>query len=267
MFRLPIVKFSILEHCLFEEHKGPTMKKLMQILVFGIFLASCSGLPNIRLPQLAATATSTVPIDTPTAFTSSTPIPTQNLFATSTSTPLTFTPTVTAIGAELFTPTISATPFATISQALPTPGLPTPGLPPGATSGDYFTPKSTGFLSVLLSSSIIYWNEGPCMPRNIKVSAFVEDTVNTDKVVLFTRLREKKNTLNITEWNAGAIMIKAENGSFNYNIRTFNIKRYYYFKEAWLEYQLVALTKDRQETGRTPIYDRNITLARCQPIK
>lgn len=238
------------------------MKKLIQLLVLGILLASCSGLPNIGLPQLAATPTFPPPSDTPTFFPSATPIPTQNLFATATSTPLTFTPTVTAIGAELFTPTGTATPFATTAQ-----GLPTPGLPPDALSSDYFTPKSTGFLSVLLSSSIIYWNEGPCNPRNIKVSAFVEDTVNTDKVFLFTRLREKKNTLNVTEWNAGALMIKAENGSFNYNIRTFNIKRYYYFKEAWLEYQLVALSKDREETGRTPIYDRNITLVRCQPIK
>jgi hypothetical protein len=84
--------------------------------------------------------------------------------------------------------------------------------------------------------------------------------------VLFMRLREKKNTLNITEWGAGALMVKADNGSFNYDIRTFNIRRYYYFKDAWLEYQLVALTKDRQINGRTQIYDRNISLVRCQPI-
>lgn len=104
------------------------------------------------------------------------------------------------------------------------------------------------------------------MPRDIKMSAFVEDTVNTDKVLLFMRLREKKNTLNLTDWGAGAIMVKADNGSFNYDIRTFNIKHYYYFKEAWLEYQLVAFTKDFQEIGRTPVYDRNITLSRCQPV-
>ncbi len=238
------------------------MKKLVQILVLGILLVGCSGLPNIRLPQLAASTTPSLPVATPTAFSSSTPIPTQNLFATLTSTPLTYTPTVTQIGAELFTPTGTPTPFSTLQASLPTPGL-----LPGAASGDYFTPKSVGFLSVLLSSTTIYWNEGPCMPRNIKVSAFVEDTVNTDKVFLFTRLREKKNTLNVTDWNAGALMVKAENGSFNYNLRIFNIKRYYYFKEAWLEYQLVALSKDRQETGRTPIYDRNITLVRCQPLK
>ena len=238
------------------------MKKLIQILVLGTFLAGCASLPNIKLPQVLATATPPPPMDTPTPFLSSTPLPTQNLFATSTSTPLTFTPTVTQIGAELFTPTGTATPFATSPQ-----GLPTPGLPPEAVSGGYFTPQSVGFLAVLLSSNTIYWNEGPCTPRNIKISAFVEDTVNTDKVFLFTRLREKKNTLNVTEWNAGALMVKEENGSFNYNIRTFNIKRYYFFKEAWLEYQLVALDKDRLETGRTPIYDHNITLVRCQPIK
>lgn len=113
----------------------------------------------------------------------------------------------------------------------------------------------------------MYWNEGPCSPRNIKFSAFVADTVNTDKVLLFTRLREKRNTLNVTKWNAGALMVQEENGSFNYNIRTWNLRRYYYFREAWLEYQLVALDENLQETGRTPIYDRNITLARCQPVQ
>jgi hypothetical protein len=242
------------------------MKKLIQILLLAVLLGGCSGLPNISLPQLGATATQPLPVDTPTEAPSSTPIPTQNLFATATSTPLTFTPTVTSIGAELFTPTNTATAFPT---SAPTLILPTPGLPPdAAASGGIFTPQSVGFMGVLLSSNTMYWNEGPCSPRNIKFSAFVADPVNTDKVYLFTRLREKKNTLNVTRWNAGAWMIKDEsNGSFNYNIRTFNLRRYYYFKEAWLEYQLVALNKDQEEVGRTPIYDRNATLVRCQPVQ
>ena len=230
------------------------MKKIIRILLLGTILAGCSGLPNINLGQLITTPTPTPRPNTPTPFASETPIPTQNLFATSTRTPLTFTPTVTSLGAELFTPTNTETPF------------PTPGVPPAAESGNYFTPKNIGFLAVLISNNTIYWNEGPCTPRNIKISAFVEDLINTDKVVLFMRLREKKNTLNVTEWGAGAIMLKADNASFNYNIRTFNIRRYYYFKDAWLEYQLVALTKDRQVIGRTQIYDRNISLVRCQPV-
>jgi len=228
------------------------MKKFTHILLLSLFLSGCSALSNIS--QLATTPTPPLPAETATRVPSATPIPTQNLFATSTSTPITFTPTVTALGAEFFTPTSTETPF------------PTPGLPVGAISGDYFTPKNTGFLAVLISNNIMYWNEGPCTPRNIKISAFVEDLINTHRVLLFTRLREKKNTLNVTDWNAGAIMIKADNGSFNYDIGTENIRRYFYYKDAWLEYQLVSLTEDREIIGRTQIYDRNISLVRCLPI-
>ncbi|RPJ27745.1 MAG: hypothetical protein EHM33_06905 [Chloroflexi bacterium] len=229
------------------------MKKLVQILVLGIFLAGCSSLPNINIPQLIATPTAPPPAAKQTPFASQTPIPTQNLFATSTPTPLTFTPTVTSIGAELFTPTNTAI-------VLPTA---TPGVPLGAASINYFTPQSVGFITILYSYHVLYWDEGPCMPREVKISAFVEDLVNTDKVLLFMRLRSKKNTVELTDWGAGAIMLKADNGSFNYNVRTFNLKQYYYFTDAWLEYQLVAFTDDMQEIGRTPVYDRNITLARC----
>lgn len=163
------------------------------------------------------------------------------------------------MGAELFTPTGTAT--GTVTP------LPTFAVPVGAEKADYFTPEGVGFLSILTSSTVIYWNEGPCNPRNILISAFVTDLINTDRVLLFMRLREKKNTLNVTEWGSPGIMIKADNGSFNYNIRTFNLRRYYFFVDAWLEYQLVAYNEDREEIGRTPIYDRNITLARCLPVK
>lgn len=228
------------------------MKKSIHILVLTIFLSGCTALQNVA--QLVTSPTAPPAADTKTPFVSATPIPTQNLFATSTSTPLTFTPTVTQIGAELFTPTQTETP------------LPTVGLPAGALGGNYFTPVNTGFLTVLISNNTMYWNEGPCMPRNIKFSAFVEDPINTHRVLLFTRLREKKNTLNVTDWNAGAIMIKADNGSFNYDVGTDNIRRYFYYRDAWLEYQLVSVTEDLQIIARTQIYDRNISLVRCQPI-
>ena len=233
------------------------MKKLIQVLLIAILLAGCSGLPG--LPGLLATQTSPPPSDTPTPFISETPIPTQNLFATATPTPLTFTPTPTSLGAELFTPTSTETSFPT--------DFPTPDIPLDPEDSGYFTPQNTGFLGILISNNTMYWNEGPCSPRNINVSAFVEDQINTHHVLLFTRLREKKNTLNVTRWNAGALMVKADNGSFNYNIRTFNLRRYYYFVDAWLEYQLVAFNEDREVIGRTGIYDRNVSLVRCRPIQ
>ncbi len=231
------------------------MKKKTYILVLSIFLSSCASLSD--LTKLIASPTPVPQADTPTPVPSITPAPTQNLFATSTSTPLTFTPTVTQIGAELFTPTGTVTdePF------------PTPGLPPAAINGSLFTPVNVGFLTILISNNILYWNEGPCMPRDIKFSAFVQDTENTDKVLLFTRLRETRNTLNLTDWNSGAIMIKnPDNGSFNYDLHTWNLRRYYYYKQAWIEYQLVALTKDMQVIGRTQIYDRSLSLVQCKPI-
>jgi len=232
------------------------MKKFIQVLLIAILLAGCSGLPGF--PALLATQTSPPHSDTPTAFISETPIPTQNLFATATPTPMTFTPTPTSLGAELFTPTSTETSFPT--------DIPTPDIPLDPEDSGYFTPQNRGFLGILISNNTMYWNEGPCSPREIKVSAFVEDLINTHHVFLFTRLREKKNTLNVTKWNAGALMSKEDNGSFNYTIHTFNLRRYYYFVDAWLEYQLVAVNEEQQVIGRTGIYDRNISLVRCRPV-
>lgn len=231
------------------------MKTCLQLLMLVILLTSCSGLPN--LPFLPATPTLPAPSDTPTPFISETPIPTQNLFATSTPTPMTFTPTVTSIGADLYTPTGTATDIPT--------DFPTPDIPLDPSSSDFFTPQSSGFLAVLISNNMMYWNSGPCSPRNIKFSAFVEDQINTDQVLLFTRLREKSDTLLVTKWNSGALMVKEENGSFTYDIHTWNLRQYYYFINAWLEYQLVALNEYNEVIGRTPVYDRNVSLVMCRP--
>lgn len=105
------------------------------------------------------------------------------------------------------------------------------------------------------------------MPREVKISAFVEDLVHTDKVLLFLRLRSKQNTLDMTDWGAGAIMVKADNGSFNYVVHTFNLKHYYYYPDAWIEYQLVAFDEEMHEVGRTQVFDKNITLAHCGVIR
>jgi hypothetical protein len=225
------------------------MKRILHVILLAVFLTGCSALPDIT--QFLTTPTP-LPVDSATPQPTVTLIPTKDLFATSTSTPVTFTPTDTPLVTDA-PPTFTPTPRPTFN-------------PSGIIGGGIFTPKNEGFLAVLISNNVIYWNEGPCMPRNVKISAFVEDLLNTHTVLLFLRLREKRNTLNIGEWSSGAIMIKEDNGSFNYNVRTFNLRRYYYYREAWLEYQLVALTENYEVVGRTQIYDRNISLVRCQPV-
>ena len=234
------------------------MKRKFLVILVSIFLSGCASLAD--LAELIRTPTPVPVAATPTPPPSFTPAPTQNLFATSTATPLTFTPTVTQIGAEFFTPTGTVTDFPTV--------YPTFVLPPGVLSGTYFTPSATGFLTILLSSGTLYWNAGPCLPREVKVTAFVEDTVNTDKVLLFTRLREKSNTLEMTDWNAGAIMVRdEENGSFNYTLHTWNLDQYYYFRDAYLEYQLVSVDEDLNVLARTPVYDRNLSLVMCRMLQ
>ena len=234
------------------------MKKILYLLLPTLLLSSCASLSD--LTGLLRTPTP-VPLNTGTSTPSITPAPTQNLFATATATALTYTPTVTQIGAENFTPT------GTVTDEPTRVPFPTLGLLPGALGDTYFTPVATGFLAVLLSNGQMYWNSGPCEPREIKFSAFVEDTVNTDQVLLFTRLREKSDTLLVTDWNSGAIMTKADNGSFNYTLHTWNMDQYYWFKNARLEYQLVAVDKEMNVIGRTPVYDRNASLVMCRPLQ
>jgi hypothetical protein len=83
-------------------------------------------------------------------------------------------------------------------------------------------------------------------------------------VFLFLRLRDKKNSLNVGEWSAGAEMIKVKDGSFNYNIEPHNLRRYYYYKEAWIEYELVSVNENLEVIGRTKLFDKNLSLVECR---
>jgi len=232
------------------------MKKLILLILFGLMLSGCSGgLPN--LSNLLATPTAPPPVDTPTAQPTVTLLPTLDLFIVPTSTPVTFTP---------------ATPIATslIPELLPT-GTPLP-LPTfseqfinDVTKTTFFV-QTVGFQGIVYSDPILYWNQGPCTTRNIKITAFVEDPARTDRVFLFLRLHDKKNTLNLGEWSAGAEMIKIDDGSFNYKFDTDNLRRYYYYKEAWIEYQLVAVNNRLEIIGRTQVFDRNLSLVMCRPV-
>lgn len=229
------------------------MKKIIPFILFGLIFSSCSGgIPN--LANLIASPTPPAPADTPTPQPTVTLIPTQDLFATLTATPITVTPTETSLIPDL-PPTLTPIPLPTFSQQII-----------NDISDKNFFVASEGFRGIIYSGAVLYWNEGPCTPRNVKFTVFVEDPARTDRVFLYLRLRDKKNTLNVGEWSAGAEMIKIEDGSFNYKVETKHLRRYYYYKEAWIEYQFVAIDEDLQVIGRTQLFDRNITLVKCASI-
>lgn len=225
------------------------MKKFHPILLFAIFLSGCSGLSPVL--NLIASPTPIIPTDTPTPQPTVTLIPTIDFFATITPTPVTFTPTKTSLA-----------PIATDTN---TP-LPIPTLKPPSTSQglSFFTPKNPGFVSILTSHYVLYWNSGPCSPRTVTMTAFVEDTISTDRVVLFMRLREKSDTTLLGEWSAAEMI--PETGSFTYDIAAINLRKYIWFREAWLEYQLISYDKDNVELARTQIFDKNLSLVMCRDL-
>jgi hypothetical protein len=137
--------------------------------------------------------------------------------------------------------------------------------PPSTVQGEsFFTPVNRGFLTVLISSGVVYWNTGPCSPRSSTVTAFVNDLVHTDTVYLFMRAREKSDTMLLGDWSSGE-MLKGENGSFNYTVTAQSIRKYIHFRNAWIEYQLVSYDKNFKELARTQIYERSMSLILCGP--
>lgn len=226
------------------------MRKIHIVILLSMLLSSCSGLSRVR--DLILSPTPTVVADTSTPQPTVTLFPTKDLFATLTPTPVTFTPTRTPIVPEQ-PPTETASPFPTFK-------------PPATFMGNtFFTPQNKGFVTVLLSNSVIYWNTGPCLPRTTKVTTFVEDIVHTDSVLITMRPREKSDTMLLGDWSY-AEMLPADNGSYSYEIGPANIRKYYWFKEAWIEYQLISYDKKKVELARTQIYNKSLSLVMCHPV-
>ncbi len=225
------------------------MKKFIFVGLVAILLSGCSGLSPLL--ELIATPTVPPPTDTPTPQPTVTLIPTRDLFATLTPTPVTFTPT--------------GTPFLP-DQPTETPTIPPTLRPPSTSQGSFIlTPSNNGFITILLSHYVIYYNTGPCSPRTLRVTAFVQDIIHTDSVLVFMRPREKSDTMLLGDWSSGE-MLENDNGSYYYDISAVNIRKYYWFREAWIEYQLVSFDEDKKEIARSQIFEKNMSLIMCRAI-
>ncbi|MCC6298818.1 MAG: hypothetical protein IT314_05945 [Anaerolineales bacterium] len=223
------------------------MKKFFTVALLAVFLSGCSGLTP--LIDLIASPTP-IPPDTLTPRPTVTLIPTRDLFATLTPTLLTHTPTTTPLVPEQG------------DTDTPTP-LPTFAPPSTSQGSSILTPKGGGFLTILTSHYVIYYNTGSCSPRTVKVTAFVQDIIHTDHVLIFMRPREKSDTMLLGDWSSGE-MLQNDNGSYSYDVSAVNIRKYYWFRDAWIEYQLIAYDEDGVELARSQIFDRNLSLVMCR---
>ena len=224
------------------------MRKTVLIFILGLTLSACS----------ISDITSLLP-GTPTPL-PPTAIPTETVYVTSTSTP-TITPTQP-------TPTFTTTPTLLYSgptalpsdTPLPTSTLWTAGQ--GITSVNALTPSVSGFSSYSMSGNILHW--GVCPPNKIQVIARPSDIVRTHYVLLFLQLQDREYPYAAFHWGSGAIMDSDGKGTFTYTLTAENIPGYKAVSQAWVQYQFVALDKNKVPIGRTEVVLNNIAYSPCK---
>jgi hypothetical protein len=120
----------------------------------------------------------------------------------------------------------------------------------------------SGFVSVSVSANEFYRTAG-CEPLLVNFKAQAGDAQNTAFVVLSVRFKSKQ-TGATGKW-AGITMEKSGVGTFTYDLVADDMKGLDLFKNAWVEYQLVATDSKTNEIGRTGIFKESLTLLDCVP--
>jgi hypothetical protein len=144
--------------------------------------------------------------------------------------------------------------------------LPTLILVPTATSGPQisFNQPGSTILSISVSTDTLFW--GYCdEPKYVDFEVRLANNLRVVYVLLFLRLVDKGGNQS-TGWGAGAIMSDA-NGAYTYRITPEQLTHYSEFKDAWIEYQVVASTGGLKILESSPVYERSLSLQQCHAIE
>jgi hypothetical protein len=117
-----------------------------------------------------------------------------------------------------------------------------------------------GFLAVTVFGSEFY-KTSQCQPGVIKFTAQVADPVNSPIVDLFVRFKSKREGT-LGEWTR-INMQPIGAGTFTHELLPQEIKGFEIFRNAWVQYQLVASTSSAREVGRTGIYKESLAMIEC----
>lgn len=226
------------------------MKKIIYSLALMFILTACS-LNDVVALLVTPTVPPPVETSTPTVVTTPSQTPTISPVPSFTS-----TPTKAGLGSSVDVPTGSVEP------------LPTLILIPTATPGpqiSLFSEPGSLILSISVSSDILYW--GYCdAPEYVDFDVRLANNIRVTYVLLFLRLVDKGGNQS-TPWGAGAIMKEVNGSLYTYRIPPNKLAHYNEFKDAWIEYQVVATTGGLKDLGRSPVYRRDLTLKYCAPIE
>ncbi|GAB4504266.1 MAG: hypothetical protein Fur0043_12600 [Anaerolineales bacterium] len=223
------------------------MKKALCFSLMTLTLLACSTADLVTL--LVTPTVSPSPLPPPTET------PTQTPTITLTQPTPTFTYTPTMIGLKpTATDTVTGTP----------PATETPEVTPTSEGSIIVFPESTGFFSALISEPVIYY--GKCgLPKEARIGVRVVDTGKVKFVAFFMRLRSKSSG-NATGWDIGTVMQAVNDGLYTLTLDADDLHRqepYSYYKDAWVEFQLVATNAYGQEVARTAKVTDQLSLSPC----
>lgn len=223
------------------------MKKAIFLSLLALSLLACSTADLVML------------LVTPTVSPSLPPPPTETPTNTPTITMTQPTPTFT------YTPTmIGLKPTATATVTGTPPATDTPETTPTSEANIITFPESTGFLSALVSEPVIYY--GKCsLPKEARIGVRVRDTGRVKFVAFFMRLRSKSSG-NATGWDIGTVMQPVSDGLYTLTLDADDLHRpepYSYYKDAWVEFQLVATNSYGREVARTAKVTEQLSLSPC----
>jgi hypothetical protein len=221
----------------------------MRKISFLLFLVSLLSACSMTVDQILGRT----PSPTPIALTNTTtPAPTF--------TPTVPSPTFTASPTMIVQTKKTPMPFESATQLI----LTQPGVTPlpSSTPIALVTPvKMVGFVSVTVSDAEFYKGRN-CPPVSTKITAQVIDAANTAFVVLFVRFKSKQ-TGTTSEWTSIGMQPSGIPGFYTHDLVSTEMKADDVFKNAWVQYQIVATDSNSSQVGRTDIFDERLTLLEC----
>lgn len=190
-------------------------------------------------------------------------------------------PTITTTPTEALTPTPSATITSTPTITITPTFIELDGSSEAEFAVPTFAiiPTATPFLrainvaeqgsliaSISVSDRTLYWGNCEGRPEYVDFKVGLAGNRRVTYVLLFLRLVDKGGNQS-TAWGGGAIMNRRSGGEYTYRIRPENISHYDEFKNAWVQYQVVAATSSLRTLGRSQVYRDYFSLEYCEPVE
>jgi hypothetical protein len=154
------------------------------------------------------------------------------------------------------TPAPAAQPATALPSASATPASALPTLTGRVEATPSLTPQPSSDLFVKISRSTDVLHR-KCDPLEIIFDVTVSSP-DVKGVAFFFRMKDKATGI-VNSWSNGENMHPGANGVFEFIFQASAIPDEARFKDAWVQYQFVAMDRNLHNLGHSPIFDKDLT--------